>query len=57
MSMDMIIGKEKNIIISREKKTRFICFLFPKPRKKKRNLFLLKLSDLLHMLKIFPRDR
>jgi hypothetical protein len=56
MSMDMIIEKEKNIIISREKKTRFICF-FPKKRKKKRNLFLLKLSDLLHMLKIFPQDR
>ena len=29
MSMDMIRGKEKNIIISREKKTRFICFPLP----------------------------
>jgi hypothetical protein len=56
MSVDMIIGKKKGILLSYEEKkqTRFICFF---AKKKKRNLFLLKLSDLSHMLKIFPRDR
>ncbi len=43
MSMDMIRGKEKNIIISREEKhthihidRRFICFPFRRREKKKK---------------------
>lgn len=57
MSMDMIIEKKKKgILLSQEGKTRDL-FVFLLLSKKKRNLFLLKLSDLLHMLKIFPRDR
>ena len=66
MSMDMIRGKEKNIIISREKKNKIYLFSFTAffllslslvLGRRTRNLFLLKLSDLLHMLKIFPPDR
>jgi hypothetical protein len=59
MSMDMIRGKRKEYYyLKRRKKTNKSCFFSSRSKKKgKRNLFLLKLSDLLHMLKIFPQDR
>jgi hypothetical protein len=49
--------KRKEYYYLKRKKKKIYLFSFLLSPKKKRNLFLLKLSDLLHMLKIFPQDR